>query len=93
MIKYLQHTIIALLIQGGVWLIAGDLWLGALLAIGFYAGREHSQAEYRYMDIRNCNRSAMPFYGGFTKEAWNLDSFINDFLTPSIAVCAVAFYF
>ncbi len=87
-----QHTIIALLIQGIAWLLTGSLWLGAILAIGFFAGREHNQAEMRYMALHKLNRSQSPWSMGFSKEAWNADSFFNDLFIPAIAVCVVAIF-
>lgn len=53
-----------------------------LVVGGFWFGREHSQAEYRYMKLKGINRSKLGFFDGFRKEAWNKDSLINDLILP-----------
>ena len=59
--------------------------LDTLLVVGgFWFGREHSQAEYRYMKLKGINRSKLGFFDGFKKEAWNKDSFLNDLIIPII---------
>lgn len=55
-----------------------------LVLSGFWFGREHSQAEYRYMKLKGINRSKLGFFDGFKKEAWNKDSFLNDLILPII---------
>ena len=88
------HAGYALLMQFIVWLITGDLLAGAMLGVGFFAGRAHSQAEYRSIE---------QFYGGkranlpnefvaFMPRAWDLDS-VLDLVFPIIAtsiVCVAA---
>ena len=92
MLPVLNHTFIALFIQGLVWLLTGNLIYGALLAIAYFYGREFAQAEYRWMDANNTNRSAMPWYVGFDIRNWTYDALVNDFVLPSIAVICVAWY-
>ena len=53
-----------------------------LMLSGFWFGREHSQAEYRYMKLKGINRSKLGFFDGFRLEAWNRDSFLNDLTIP-----------
>ncbi|MFW9602458.1 MAG: hypothetical protein ACMV1B_09075 [Prevotella sp.] len=53
-----------------------------LILSGFWFGREHSQAEYRYMKLKGINRSKLGFFDGFKKEAWDMDSFVNDLVLP-----------
>lgn len=55
-----------------------------LVLSGFWFGREHSQAEYRYMKLKSINRSKLGFFDGFRKEAWDKDSFLNDLMIPVI---------
>ena len=80
-----NHTIItAVLVTVGCVFGYG---LESLIVIsGFWFGREHSQAEYRYMKLKGINRSKLGFFDGFRKEAWNSDSFLNDLVIP-ILVC------
>ena len=76
-----SHSIItAILVAVGCLLGYG---LESLLIIGgFWLGREHSQAEYRYMKLKGINRSKLGFFDGFKKEAWNRDSFLKDLTIP-----------
>lgn len=78
-----NHTIItAVLVTVGCVFGYG---IETLLVVGgFWFGREHSQAEYRYMKLKGINRSKLGFFDGFKKEAWNKDSFLNDLTIPII---------
>lgn len=80
-IKNHNHTIItAVLVTVGCVLGYG---LETLLIVGgFWFGREHSQAEYRYMKAMGINRSKLSFVDGFKAIAWNKDSLINDMILP-----------
>ena len=76
-----SHSIISVIVV----IIACLLGFGveALLVVsGFWFGREHSQAEYRYMKLKGINRSKLGFFDGFKLEAWDKDSFINDLVLP-----------
>ena len=70
---------------------AGIVFLASLLGFGiesllmvscFWFGREHSQAEYRFMKMQGINRSDLGFLQGFNPIAWNKDSLIIDLLLP-----------
>ena len=78
-----NHTIItAVLVAAGCVFGYG---LESILIVGsFWFGREHSQAEYRYMKLKGINRSKLGFFDGFRKEAWNKDSFFNDLVLPIV---------
>ena len=79
-----NHTIItAVLVAVGC--VFGFGVESLLIVSGFWLGREHSQAEYRYMKLKGINRSKLGFFDGFRKEAWNKDSLINDLILPIIA--------
>ena len=80
-VKNNNHTIItAVLVTVGCVFGSG---LESLIVIsGFWFGREHSQAAYRYMKLKGINRSKLGFFDGFKKEAWNKDSFLNDLAIP-----------
>ena len=72
--------------QGAVWLLTGNAFAGALLAIGFFFGREHSQAEYKVINADfGGKRANMPWYAGFKPKYWTLDA-LFDVLTPAVAV-------
>ena len=76
-----NHTIItAVLVTAGCVFGYG---IESLLVVGgFWFGREHSQAEYRYMKLKGINRSKLGFFDGFRLEAWDRDSFLNDLTIP-----------
>lgn len=73
-----------------VWLITGDWLAGAMLGVGFFLGREHSQAEYRSIEkFYGGKRANMPNdFVGFMPRAWDLDS-VLDLVFPIIAVSVV----
>ena len=78
-----SHTIIT----AGIVFLACLLGFGveALLVVsGFWFGREHSQAEYRFMKLKGITREKLSDIDGFRLEAWNYDSFINDLVLPII---------
>ena len=80
-IKEHSHSLITF----GVVLVAtlfGYGVLGFVFMAGIWFGREHSQAEYRYMKLKGINRSKLGFFDGFRKEAWSKDSLINDLILP-----------
>ena len=79
----LNHTIItAVLVTVGC--VFGYGIESLLMVSGFWAGREHSQAEYRYMSAHGINRSSLKWYDGFKLESWNYDSFVNDLVIPIV---------
>ena len=82
-IKNHNHTIItAVLVTVGCVFGYG---IETLLVVGgFWFGREHSQAEYRYMKLKGINRSKLGFFDGFRLEAWDRDSFLKDLMIPII---------
>lgn len=82
------HTIIALLLQTVIGYTTDNWWLGAASAL-FYMGREHAQAEYRWIEHYGAGRRAnMPWWGGFDPKVWNLKS-LTDWLLPAITTSTV----
>lgn len=47
----------------------------------FYAGREHAQAEERYIDAHGGKRADCPWWCGFAPSAWTIKGLL-DFLLP-----------
>ena len=91
-IKNNNHTIITAVLVAVCCVIGYGI--EALLVIsGFWFGREHSQAEYRYMKLKGINRSKLGFFDGFRKEAWSKDSLINDLILPVILGSIILFLF
>jgi hypothetical protein len=84
-----EHAGYALVMQGALWLLTGSLLTGAVLAIGFFFGREHAQAEYKAINTDfNGKRADTPWYAGFNPKYWSLDAAL-DVLFPTAAVLAV----
>ena len=83
MIKTYSHSIItAVLVTVGC---VFGLGIESLLMVsGFWFGREHAQAEYRYMKLKGINRSKLGFFDGFNPLVWNYDSFVNDLVLPIV---------
>ena len=78
-----NHSIItAILVAVGC--VFGYGFESLLIIGGFWFGREHSQAEYRFMKLKGINRSKLGFFNGFRLEAWNKDSLFNDLIIPII---------
>jgi len=83
----MNHIIPALLVQ--LLLSPFSWWAGALLAAGFYLGREYAQAEYRVIEkFYDGKRANMPWYGGFERRGWDVKS-ILDFVLPIVATTIV----
>lgn len=60
-----------------------------LLPAALYAGREHAQAEERWMRARDLNRASSPWWMGFAPSAWTAKSLL-DWILPLLACCSAA---
>lgn len=78
----MSHSLITLAAVLAAFLF-GMQWEVALAMAAFWFGREHAQAEYRWLTAHKANRSRMPWQAGFLPESWNRDGFVNDLLLPS----------
>lgn len=57
------------------------------LCAAFFVGREHAQAEYRWIDAYGGGQRAnMPWWGGFDPKVWNLKSLCDWLLPLCVAV-------
>ena len=83
MLKKHEHSIITAVIVGVACIFGVGLY-ALLLMAGFWIGREHSQAEYRYMKLKGITREELSDADGFRLEAWNYDSFVNDLVLPIV---------
>lgn len=82
----LLHAAIALAAQAVVGLLTGDWLAGGVLVCFWWFGREHAQAEYRWISaVGTGKRAAMPWWGGFDPRAWNMPS-VLDWALPMDAV-------
>lgn len=85
------HALIALGFQAAIGIATGNWWIGAAFAL-FYMGREHAQAEYRWIERFGSGRRAnMPWWGGFDPKVWNLKS-LTDWAFPIAATTALAVF-
>ena len=86
---HFEHAAYALaLLAIGYWIGFAGLALG--LAIGLMAGREHAQAEYKYLQTAGLKRSEVKWLELrvlVSKSAWSKDS-ILDFAIPAVVTTA-----
>lgn len=82
-IKTHEHSITTAIIVS-ISCIFGVGLYALLLMAGFWAGREHSQAEYRFMKLKGITREKLSDIDGFRLEAWNYDSLVNDLVLPIV---------
>lgn len=83
------HAVITLFFAVAGWLchIPALVWLCA----AFYIGREHAQAEYRWIDAYgNGHRDNMPWWGGFDPRVWDRKSLLDWLLPVCMALLAEA---
>ena len=86
-----SHALIAVAIQVLVGFLTGNWWLGAALACCWWTAREHTQAEYRWIEkYGQGKRANMPEWAGFDYKVWNVSSLL-DFVSPVIA-CTVTYF-
>jgi len=80
----LQHTLIALACTGIGWL-SGNPFAGACFGVALFIGREHAQAEYRWIErYGNDKRANLPIWGGFDSRVWDMGS-VLDWSVPLLA--------
>ena len=60
-----------------------------LIPVAFYIGREHAQAEYRYIEAHGRKRANCPWWCGFMPEAWTLKGVMDWILPLGVALGAV----
>lgn len=86
------HPIAALAIQAAIGLATGNWWIGAAFGAALFIGREHAQAEYRWIAAYTPDgrRASMPWWGGFDPRVWGKLDALADWLIPVAAVTAVA---
>ena len=88
----LQHTLTALGAMAVILIVGllfnthlGQLWLGlgGGVGIGLFLGREHAQAEYRWISqFGDGKRANMPWWGAFDVRVWQqLDPWL-DWIAP-----------
>ena len=89
-IKTHSHSLITIVLMAIALVVGMELYIG-LVIIGYWFGREYNQYEMRYMKLKGINRSKLGLLDGFKFSAWGRDSFVNDFLLPSVIVLFVCY--
>ena len=79
------HGIITLVFCIAVLLLKLPVGL-VLIPVGFYIGREHAQAEYRYIEAHGRKRVNCPWWCGFMPKAWTLKGLLDWILPLGVAL-------
>ncbi len=83
------HAIASIIVQCFVGIITGYWAYGAIAGCTFFIAREHTQAEYRWIEkFGKGKRSNMPWWGGFDPRVWDVAS-LMDFAVPMVACLLV----
>ena len=87
----LEHLLIAVAVQTAVGFATGNWWTGAALGAGIFIGREHAQAEYRWIKLYGQGRRAnLPWWGWLDRRVWNFHSWFWNLTLPVVAVVVIA---
>jgi hypothetical protein len=91
MIHDFKHAIISIAIQLFVGVFF-DAWIvGGMLPAAVFIGREHAQAEYRWIEkYGQWRRYNLRWHNVFDKRIWDVHSFWWNLTFPIIVVAAVA---
>lgn len=88
----MAHALASLFAQLLLGLLAGDWWTPAAAMSALFIGREHAQAEYRWIERYGSGRRAnMPWYGGLQPRVWTIKS-LADCALPAAATSALALW-
>ena len=87
----LEHLLIALTVQAAIGLATGNWWTGAALGAGVFIGREHAQAEYKWIERYGQGRRAnLPWWGWADPRVWDVHSWFWNLSLPIAAVLLMA---
>ena len=87
----LQHLAIAIALQCFIGLVTGNWWIGAALMSGVMMGREHAQAEYKWIEHYGQGRRAnLPWWGWLDRRVWDVHSWFWNLSLPIAAVLILA---
>ncbi|MFW2446053.1 MAG: hypothetical protein ACN4E6_01890 [Qipengyuania pacifica] len=89
--ELVEHALAALAIQVVVGLLTRNWWAGALLACGYFLGRELAQAEYRWIEeFGEGLRANAPWWAAVDPRVWPKADQIADIAGPVLATSALA---
>ncbi len=77
------HALLTLVWCAGCCLL-GAPWPFLFWPVAFYMGREHAQAEYRYIEAHGGHRADCPWRCGFAPSAWTWKG-LSDWVCPLVA--------
>ena len=84
--ELIEHALVALAVQVAIGLTTRQWWAGAMLACGYFIGRELAQAEYRWIEqFGEGLRANAPWWAAFDPKVWTRADQIADVLGPIIA--------
>ncbi|MFQ3389662.1 hypothetical protein [Escherichia coli] len=88
-ISHFIHVLISLSLQFLFLSLFNDPITGAVIGCVFFISREHTQAEYRWIEMfGHGKRMNMPWWGGFDPRVWDVGSLL-DFSFPIIGCLLV----
>ncbi|WP_443025359.1 hypothetical protein [Sphingomonas sp. RB3P16] len=89
----MEHALFALAIQIAIGLLTRNWWAGAILASGYFIGREVAQAEYRWIEqFGHGLRAKLPWWGAFDARVWpKLDQWA-DWIGPLVVTLPLAYW-
>jgi len=86
------HGVIALCLQGAIFLATGNPWYGFCVASGIFWSREQDQKQHNIAKAKKCTLNEIKWYEGGDMTQWSKDSLL-DFFVPFFATLAVALAF
>ncbi|MBX7481999.1 hypothetical protein [Qipengyuania qiaonensis] len=89
--ELVEHALVALAIQVFVGLSTKNWWAGALLACGYFIGRELAQAEYRWIEAFGGGlRANAPWWAPIDLRVWTKADQFADIIGPLVATATLA---
>lgn len=86
-----EHLLIAVAVQAVLGWLTGNWWIGAALMSGVLMGREHAQAEYKWIERYGQGRRAnLPWWGWADPRVWDVHSWFWNLSLPIAAVLLMA---
>jgi hypothetical protein len=87
----LEHLLMAVAVQAVLGWLTGNWWAGAALMSGVLMGREHAQAEYKWIEHYGHGRRAnLPWWGWADRRVWDVHSWFWNLTLPVVAVVVMA---
>ena len=85
----LMHGLYGIVIQGILYAITQDAFMGAVAATALFWGREQAQQQYKIAKATGRSVASMSWKDGGDMTKWGKDA-ILDFLVPAVLTFALA---